>query len=563
MSATASSAALEDVRRQLSDRYTVDRELGRGGMGAVYLARDLRLDRTVALKVLPSEYATDTSLRERFLRETRTAASFSHPNIVPVHSIEERDNLLAFAMGHVEGESLAERVTRAGPLSVREIVRVLQDIGYALAYAHGRNVVHRDIKPDNIMIERATGRALLMDFGISRVITTTVEARGLTRVGEVVGTPEFMSPEQATGDLVDGRSDLYSLGLVAIFAASGQVVMTGESTQKILVKQLTEDVPPVASFRSDLPEALVAAIDRCVAKQPDDRFASAAALVESIDEAKLATPEIPIPIRLFAAELGTLSMVILFVSGFAWILVRTLSRQVSEVDALLPVAILFAVLLTRVLQAFSEAQRLSMLGFSPAETMAGMRAVVDERESVRAQWRTDAVTRRRRRRTLQMASLQLVVGVLLIFLAMQARVEVSPGEHRSSPGAVLTVFFGFMLLGMSFVLFVRSPFRMPPGERMFRRVWLGPLGRGFVRLAAGRVAKGAPPKAFSRAATSPSGDSPSSRLRRTPAPASATAAEVPPTEPGAISESQPPASDALARLEQRVDALERWRAARK
>src|SRR6476661_8885446 len=165
-----------DIRQQLGDRYTIERELGRGGMGAVYLARDLRLDRQVALKVLPAEFAGDSALRERFLRETRTAASFSHPNIVPVHAVEEREGVLAFAMGFVEGESIAERVRRAGPLDVRSIVRLLQDIGYALAYAHGRGVVHRDIKPDNIMLERATGRAMVMDFGISRAITAPLPA---------------------------------------------------------------------------------------------------------------------------------------------------------------------------------------------------------------------------------------------------------------------------------------------------------------------------------------------------------------------------------------------------
>src|SRR5215213_7102209 len=208
--------AVPDIRQQLGDRYAIERELGRGGMGAVYLARDLRLDRQVALKVLPAEFAGDSALRERFLRETRTAASFSHPNIVPVHAVEEREGVLAFAMGYVEGESIAERVRRAGPLDVRSIVRLLRDVGYALAYAHGRGVVHRDIKPDNIMIERATGRALVMDFGIARILSaapTMDRTEGLTRVGEIIGTPEYMSPEQATGDQVDGRSDLYSLGL--------------------------------------------------------------------------------------------------------------------------------------------------------------------------------------------------------------------------------------------------------------------------------------------------------------------------------------------------------------
>ena len=151
---------IDALRTQLGDRYRIERELGRGGMGAVYLARELGLDRLVALKVLPPAFATDQALRERFLRETRMAASFSHPNIVPVHAVEERDQLLAFAMGYVEGESLADRVTRAGPLGSRDTVRMLQDVAYALAYAHGRGVVHRDIKPDNVMLERATGREI-------------------------------------------------------------------------------------------------------------------------------------------------------------------------------------------------------------------------------------------------------------------------------------------------------------------------------------------------------------------------------------------------------------------
>lgn len=146
---------MTDIEKAPVGRYRIERELGRGGMGAVYLARDLKLDRSVALKVLPPEFGTNAALRERFLRETRTAASFSHPNIVPVHAVEEHDGVLAFAMGFVEGESVAERVKRQGPLDSRAVARMLTDVAYALAYAHGRGVVHRDIKPDNIMIERA------------------------------------------------------------------------------------------------------------------------------------------------------------------------------------------------------------------------------------------------------------------------------------------------------------------------------------------------------------------------------------------------------------------------
>ena len=269
-------ATLERIRGAVGSRYHIERELGRGGMGSVYLARDLRLDRPVALKVLPPEFAEQSALRERFLLETRTAARFSHPNIVPVYAVEESPDVIAYAMGFIEGETLTERVQRTGPLPAREIVRLLQDVGYALAYAHGRGVVHRDIKPDNIMLERATGRALVMDFGISRSILKPQSVTALTRVGEVVGTPEYMSPEQASGDHVDGRSDLYSLGLTAHFAATGRVAVTGETTQKILVKQLTEPIPPISESRSGLPAAPADAIDRCVKKDPAARFATAA-----------------------------------------------------------------------------------------------------------------------------------------------------------------------------------------------------------------------------------------------------------------------------------------------
>ncbi|HTR76478.1 MAG TPA: serine/threonine-protein kinase, partial [Gemmatimonadaceae bacterium] len=334
MTAMTQSSALDDIRARLDDRYVIERELGRGGMGAVYLARDVRLDRPVALKVFPPQLASDTALRERFLRETRTAASFSHPNIVPVHEVVELGDMLAFAMGFVEGESVAERVRRAGPLDVRGVVRLLQDIGYALAYAHGRGVVHRDIKPDNIMLERATGRALLMDFGISRAITTTVATPGLTRVGEVVGTPEYMSPEQASGDEVDGRSDLYSLGLVALFAITGRPAITADSTQKILVKQLTELPPPATTLRPDLPAVLGAAIDRCVAKAPADRFETAEALVEAVDNARVSAPEVPLPVRLFAQELGTLSLVVAFLFVFSPFMIRGMGTG-GNLDALI------------------------------------------------------------------------------------------------------------------------------------------------------------------------------------------------------------------------------------
>src|SRR5438105_12332240 len=183
------------LQAALSGRFTIERELGRGGMGTVFLARDLALDRLVAIKVLPPALGAQPELRERFLRETRTAAGLSHPNIVPIHSVAQHGDLVFYVMGYIDGETLAQRVARVGPLPATEVARILQEAGWALSYAHGRGLVHRDVKADNVLIERATGRAMLMDFGIARLATST-----LTTAGETLGTPQYMSPEQAAGE---------------------------------------------------------------------------------------------------------------------------------------------------------------------------------------------------------------------------------------------------------------------------------------------------------------------------------------------------------------------------
>jgi hypothetical protein len=523
---------MTDIEKALDGRYRIERELGRGGMGAVYLARDLKLDRLVALKVLPPEFATNVALRERFLRETRTAASFSHPNIVPVHSVEEHDGVLAFAMGFVEGESLAERVKRQGVLDARTVAKLLTDVAYALAYAHGRGVVHRDIKPDNIMIERATGRALLMDFGISRTITASVEAAGLTRVGEVVGTPEYMSPEQATGDNVDGRSDLYSLGLVALFALMARPVITGDSTQQIIVRQLTETLPPTRTLRPDTPAALAEAIDRCVMKDPSARFENAESLVEQLDRAQLSAPEIPLAIRLFAQEAGTLGLVLVFFIIISWLMIQLALMSDSSIDNMLPIVVLFGVGLTRVMQTNAEARRLATAGFSVPDVLKGMRAAVDEREAMREQIRPDPEVQRRRRRTVQQAIAMLVGSAILFYAALLTREQLGPRSYRTGAGGAAMVVSSLVMFGVSMVLLIRSPFRMPIGERVFRGVWLGGFGRWFLR----RAARGVKPSAS--ASTGMTG----------PAPVTTVA-------PFSAGHNGP----ALADLEQRVRALEQWR----
>jgi hypothetical protein len=512
-------------------------------MGAVYLARDLRLDRPVAIKVLPPEYASQAMLRERFLRETRTAASFSHPNIVPVYAIEESSDVVAYVMGFVEGESLANRVKRAGPLTPRETVRLLQDVGYALAYAHGRGIVHRDVKPDNVMLDRATGRALVLDFGVARVIAPSTAGAGLTRVGEVVGTPEYMSPEQATGDEVDGRSDLYSLGLTAYFALTGRAAMTADSVSKVFVRQITEVLPPMRTVRGDLPEALSHAIDMCLAKDPLARFQRAEALVEALDVAQLTSPEIPVAIRLFAQEAGTLSMLLAGGSLFAFFVVRSQMQAGGNLDMLLPVVLLGGVLLTRLFQSLGEARRLARSGFSAGDVHRGLTAVVAERHSRRDEVRNDPSTRGVRRRTIAIAVVMLALAVAMFVGGLATRIPV--GHRNITPTSGVLLIFGAMLVfGIGTVLLLRSPFKMPMGERMFRIVWLGPVGAGFIRLAG----RGLAPASSVGGLSSP-GVAHAQRVEQVAS--AGTGGSL--LSPGA------PSAQNLYGLEVRVRELERWR----
>ena len=486
---TTPAPSIESLRTALGGRYGIERELGRGGMGAVYLARDLELDRPVALKVLPPEFALVPDLRERFLRETRTAASFSHPNIVPVFSIEDRDGLLAFAMGYVEGESVAQRVKRSGPLSVRELVRMLQDISYALAYAHGRGVVHRDIKPDNIMLERATGRALLMDFGISRTITTQAMVQGLTRVGEVVGTPEFMSPEQAAGDELSGRSDLYSLGLVAWFAATGTLAISGDSTQKIIVRQITEVIPPMGAQRGDLPQPLADAIDRCLKKDPDERFTNAEALVDTLDAAQLAAPDVPLPIRVFSEEVSTTGLILIGGSVMSVLLYYTLTVWFRwDLEVILPVVLFTAAVWARLPQTLQMARRLALRGFGVTEIQRGLATILDEHDADRAQLRSDVlIVARRRKQIIILTALLASTWAAQWYVVNFQRTLMQPGVYRVSRPGVVMLYSLTVTRGMSIVGLLRSPLRRPIGEWLFRWFWLGAPGRLLLRLTARRV----------------------------------------------------------------------------
>jgi eukaryotic-like serine/threonine-protein kinase len=264
--------------RALAGQYEVEREVGRGGMGVVYLARDLRLDRLVAIKTLPASLAGDASMRERFLREARTAARLSHPNIVPIHRADEIDGQVFFVMGFVDGDSLAGKVA-AGPLAPRDAVPILRDVASALGYAHQRGVIHRDVKMENILLDTVSGRAMVTDFGIARVAA----AQPLTATGQILGTVHYLSPEQVSGEDVDPRSDVYSLGVVGYALLSGRFPFDSPLASAVLVAHVTKPPPPLASAAPHVPASLADVIDRCLAKHPDDRFQSCAEFEAALD----------------------------------------------------------------------------------------------------------------------------------------------------------------------------------------------------------------------------------------------------------------------------------------
>ncbi len=284
---TSNTGELVSLRAALRGQYIIERELGRGGMGVVFLARDERLDRPVALKVLPQELAQQVETRERFLREARTAAQLSHPNIVPVYRADELDGLAFFAMGYVEGETFADRIADRGTLGPFEVVRILREVAWALAYAHARGIVHRDVKPENILLDRATNRAVVTDFGIARADFNP----SITANGYVLGTVHYMSPEQCAGDILDGRSDLYALGVAGFLALSGRLPFDGDSPQAIIVAHATRNPPPLRSYAPDVPAALASVIDCCLQKNPADRYANGEALADALTKALESVPQ--------------------------------------------------------------------------------------------------------------------------------------------------------------------------------------------------------------------------------------------------------------------------------
>ena len=274
--------ASDRLQTALADRYRIERELGAGGMATVYLAEDLKHHRNVAIKVLREDLAASIGAT-RFLREIEIAAQLQHPNILTLLDSGKTNGFLFYVMPYVTGQSLRERLTREGELPIHEAVRLLTEVADALAHAHEHGVVHRDIKPDNVML---SGRhALVADFGVAKAVSdASAGGSGVTSVGLAVGTPAYMSPEQAAADPgIDHRSDVYSVGVMGYEMLTGRTPFVGATPQQVLAAQVTQTADPLSRYRPSVPSALESVIMRCLEKRPADRWQSAAALHDALE----------------------------------------------------------------------------------------------------------------------------------------------------------------------------------------------------------------------------------------------------------------------------------------
>ena len=272
----------ERLKSALADRYTIESQIGEGGMAAVYLAEDRAHQRKVAIKVLSPEVAHAVGA-ERFLNEIRIAANLTHPNILPLHDSGEADGLLYYVMPYVEGDSLRDRLAREQHLPMEDAIQIVREVADALTHAHGLRLIHRDIKPENILF--TSGHAVVADFGIAKALDAAGGNR-LTQTGIAVGTPTYMSPEQSAGsDALDGRSDTYSLGCLAYEMLGGEPPFTGPTPQAVLARHAVDPVPELRTIRPNVPEGVAKAIERALAKVPADRFLTVKAFADALSKA--------------------------------------------------------------------------------------------------------------------------------------------------------------------------------------------------------------------------------------------------------------------------------------
>ena len=448
----------------LAGRYSILHEAGRGGMGVVYLAREVHLDRPVAIKLLQPERAQRRELRDRFVREARIAAKLSHPHIIPIHAVDEIDGFVFFVMSYVEGETLAERIRTRGPLGASDGVRILREVAWALAHAHAQGVVHRDVKPDNILIEASTGRALVTDFGIAAIVGDGV-ADGVS------GTPEYMSPEQALGATVDARSDLYGLGATAFYAFAGRPPFEGRSAEEILARQVTEPPPPLASLGMSVPRKLASLIDQCLAKDAASRPSSAESLAEQLGRTIDQQRPLPAALRAFVRRSGRLDGggTLLYAGallgtsiGVSWLGVYEAFATFTVGLAVAPIG--FAVL---------AARRLLRLGFAHADLGPAFRAELESGREERA------VERGRHRFFESAVSWVARVSASFCAIAVPAIAVgfLLPGRATVATSAIPVTFASLFVAtasGLAYLAMLQS--RRDVDTEFWSRLWTGRLG---------------------------------------------------------------------------------------
>lgn len=474
-----------DLQEALAGRYSLDREIGRGGMGIVYLARDVSLDRPVAIKLFPPDLARIPEARARFLREARTAARLSHPHIVPVHAVEEAGSFVFMVMTFVDGESLTQRIARTGPLSPRDASRLIREVAWALSHAHAQGVIHRDVKADNILLETGTGsgRALVSDFGIA---TSLADGDGI----EVTGTPAYMSPEQATGSPLDGRSDLYSLGVVGFLALAGSLPFDGPTPADTLALHLRAPVPRLHPKAPGAPARLCALVERCLAKDPESRPQSAQSLADALETALETRRELPVAVRHFVEQSrGAMRGAVGFLLFF-WLLGPLVVIGLSlGNNAAIGVAL--GILLAPLGVAIARCRRVLRAGFGHADILRGFERDLEARhDELTFLYGADHLKLTKRLRPLGYALLAAALGL-----------AIGPATGLIAIGAGVTG-GGSMLLGAAGIIaLVQADKRSDIPHKRRWKFWKGRIGRWLFRVAGFRLEQKSPAVAFTHRPT--------------------------------------------------------------
>jgi predicted Ser/Thr protein kinase len=462
----------------VAGRYSIDRELGRGGMGIVYLARDVQLDRPVAIKLLPPDRAVDEQLRDRFVREARMAAKLSHPNIIPIFAVDEVDGFVFYVMAYVDGETLGERVRLRGPMVASEATRILREVAWALGHAHAQGLVHRDVKPENILIEKGSGRALVTDFGIAAAL-------GAEANPAVAGTPEYMSPEQVMGGDLDARSDVYALGATAYFLVAGRAPFHGISAVDIVAKQVATPAPPISSTGVTVPRRLSHLIEKCLAKEPNHRPASAQLLADQLGNAVEQKREIPAVLRAFVKRDGRVVGVGVLVAGYFSIGAGVMMSMVfGPVAALGVMGSIFLGIPTAVMT--WRARALLRRGFTPADLGLAFDHEIEQlREEFHAAGGID------RPRLYRVAGITAIAGIGTLFVSAVVPWIVPAigvaGPFLAAAGSLGAI--GGVILRA--ILYSRRPQSTAEGWRKF---WMGRIGRfafGLAKRLGGHAVAGA------------------------------------------------------------------------